>query len=167
MQYTILSKRFAPSVINFLRGIIYIATPASLTQNMKIIPPFKAACKALVVNKVENTNDPNNAHMFASDLIHEELDDIFRIRSLLTAFNLLTEFKNQFQELEAVYPIFEHILQLLKIYDFKQYPLNVRDHIKKLRTELELLRNKKLEYIVQEKKRPKPLKTYEPKIMTM
>ncbi|KYM81735.1 Nucleolar protein 14, partial [Atta colombica] len=167
LEYTILSKRFAPSVINFLRGIIYIATPASLTQNMKIVPPFKAACKALVVNKVENTTDPNNAHMFASDLIHEELDDIFRIRSLLTAVNLLTEFKNQFQELETVYPIFEHILQLLKIYDFKQYPLYVRDHIKKLRTELELLRNKKLEYIVQEKKRPKPLKTYEPKIMTI
>ncbi|XP_012058849.1 PREDICTED: nucleolar protein 14 homolog [Atta cephalotes] len=167
LEYTILSKRFAPSVINFLRGIIYIATPASLTQNMKIIPPFKAACKALVVNKVENTTNPNNAHMFASDLIHEELDDIFRIRSLLTAVNLLTEFKNQFQELETVYPIFEHILQLLKIYDFKQYPLYVRDYIKKLRTELELLRNKKLEYIMQEKKRPKPLKTYEPKIMTI
>ncbi|KYN32734.1 Nucleolar protein 14 [Trachymyrmex septentrionalis] len=167
LEYTILSKRFAPSVINFLRGIIYIATPASLTQNMKIIPPFKTKYKALVVNKVENTNDPNNAHMFASDLIHEELDDIFRIRSLLTAVNLLIEFKNQLQELEAVYPIFEHILQLLKINDFKQYPLYVRDHIKKLRTELEFLRNKKLEYIVQEKKRPKPLKTYEPKIMTV
>ncbi|KYN22448.1 Nucleolar protein 14 [Trachymyrmex cornetzi] len=167
LEYTMLSKRFAPSVINFLRGIIYIATPASLTQNMKIIPPFKTAYKALVVNKVENTNDPNNVHMFVSDLIHEELDDIFRIRSLLTAVNLLTEFKNQLQELEAVYPIFEHILQLLKIHDFKQYPLYVRDHIKKLRTELEFLRNKKLEYIVQEKKRPKPLKTYEPKIMTI
>lgn len=167
MQYTILSKRFAPSVINFLRGIIYIATPTSLTQNMKIIPPFKTAYKALVVNKAENTIDPNSTHMFASDLIHEELDDIFRIKSLLTAVNLLIEFKNQLQELEAVYPIFEHILQLLKINDFKQHPPYIRDHIKKLRTELEFLRNKKLEYIVQEKKRPKPLKTYEPKIMTV
>ncbi|KYQ51651.1 Nucleolar protein 14 [Trachymyrmex zeteki] len=167
LEYTILSKRFAPSVINFLRGIIYIATPTSLTQNMKIIPPFKTAYKALVVNKAENTIDPNSTHMFASDLIHEELDDIFRIKSLLTAVNLLIEFKNQLQELEAVYPIFEHILQLLKINDFKQHPPYIRDHIKKLRTELEFLRNKKLEYIVQEKKRPKPLKTYEPKIMTV
>jgi len=167
LQYTILSKRFAPSVINFLRGIIYIATPADLTKKMKIIPPFKTACKALVSNKIKNTIDPNSAHMFASDLIHEELDDDFKIRALLTAVNLLTEFKNQFQELEAVYPIFEHIFLLLKINNFKQYPPHVRDHIKLLCKELEFLQNKKLKYIVLEKKRPKPLKTYEPKIMTV
>jgi len=101
LEYTILSKRFAPSVINFLRGIIYIATPADLTQKMKIIPPFKTACKALVINKTEDTIDPNSTHMFASDLIREELDDEFRIKALLTAVNLLTEFKNQLQELEA------------------------------------------------------------------
>lgn len=167
MQYTILSKRFAPSVINFLRGIIYIAIPADLTQKMKIIPPFKTTCKALVINKMENTIDPNNTQMFASDLINEELDDEFRIKALLIAVNLLTEFKNQLQELEAVYPIFEHIFQLLKINEFKQYPPNVRNHIKELCKELEFLRNKKLEYIVLEKKRPKPLRTYEPKITTM
>lgn len=167
LEFTILSKRFAPSVINFLRGIIYIATPADMTRTIKIIPPFKTVCKALVINKTENTIDPNNAHMFASDLIHEELDDEFRTRALLTAINLLTEFKNQLQELEAVYPIFEHVFQLLNINNFKQYPSYVRDYIKELCEELERLRNKKLEYIVLEKKRPKSLKTYEPKIMTI
>ncbi|XP_071635912.1 nucleolar protein 14 homolog [Temnothorax longispinosus] len=165
LEYTMLSKRFAPSVINFLRGIIYTATPTDLTQKMKVIPPFKRACKALVISKTKNTRDPNGVHMFANDLIHEDVDDKFRIRALLTAVNLLIEFKNQLQELEAVYPIFEHIFQLLKINKFKQYPPNVRDHIKGLRNELDVLRNKKLEYIVLEKKRPKPLKTYEPKIM--
>lgn len=166
MQYTVLSKRFAPSAINFLRGIIYMTIPANLTQKIKIIPPFKTACKALVIKKAKNILDPN-AHMFTSDLIHEDLDDKFKIRASLTAINLLAEFKNQLQELEAVYPIFEHIYQLLKLNKFKQYPLNVRNRIKELYKELEFLRNKKLEYIVLEKKRPKPLKTYEPKIMTM
>lgn len=169
LEYTILSKRFAPSVINFLQGIIYIATPADLTQKLKIIPPFNTACKALVINKTENTIDPNSTHMFASDLIHEELDNGFKIRALLTAVNLLIEFKNQFQELEAVYPIFEHIFQLLKINNLNhtQYPLYVRNRIKELFKELEFLRNKKLEYIMLEKRKPKPLKTYEPKIMTV
>ncbi|XP_077258376.1 nucleolar protein 14 homolog l(3)07882 [Temnothorax americanus] len=165
LEYTMLSKRFAPSVINFLRGIIYTATPTDLTQKLKVIPPFKIARKALVIGKTKNTIDPNGVHMFANDLIHEELDDKFRTRALLTAVNLLIEFKNQLQELEAVYPIFEHIFQLLKINKFKRYPPNVRDRIKGLRNELDVLRNKKLEYIVLEKKRPKPLKTYEPKIM--
>lgn len=162
-----LSKRFAPSVINFLRGIIYTATPADLTQKMKIIPPFETTCKALIIRKIENTIDSSGAHMFASDLIHDELDNKFKIRAFLTAVNLLIEFKNQLQELEAVYPIFEHIFQLLKINKFKQYPPNIRDHIKELCKKLEFLRNKKLEYIVLEKKKTKPLKTYEPKIMTV
>lgn len=162
-----LSKRFAPSVINFLRGVIYTTTSAELTQKMKIIPPFKTACKVLMISKIDNKIDLSGAHMFASDLIHEELNDKFRIRALLTTVNLLTEFKNQLQELEAVYLIFEPVLQLLKINKFKQYPPNVRDHIRELCKQLEFLQNKKLEYLVLEKKKPKPLKTYEPQIMTV
>ncbi|KAM0726823.1 Nucleolar protein 14 [Formica fusca] len=165
LEYTILSKRFAPSVINFLRGIIYTATES--TQKVKIIPPFRTTCKVLVIDKTEITIDPNGANMFANDLVCEELDDEFRIKALLTAINLVTEFKNQFQELEAVYSIFEPIHTLLKINKFKNYPRNIRSHIKQLRKDLKLLQSKKLEYIVLEKKRPKPLRTYEPKIMTV
>lgn len=152
-------------MINFLRGIIYAATES--TENVKIVPPFKTGCKVLVIDKTEITIESNGANMFASDLVSEELDDEFRIKALLTAINLVGEFKNQLQELEAVYLIFEPIHKLLKINKFKKYPQNVRSHIKQLRKDLKLLQNKKLEYIVQEKKRPKPLRTYEPKIMTV
>lgn len=150
-------------------GLIYIATPEALRQKMKIIPPFKTTCNLLVINEKQigiNIN-PNEAHMITRDLIDEELDDEFRVKALITAVNLITEFKNQLQELEAVYSIFEPILKLLKIHKFKQYPSNVRKHIKILRKELENLQYKKLEHIVAEKKRPKPLRLYEPKIMTV
>ncbi|KMQ82632.1 nucleolar protein 14-like protein [Lasius niger] len=120
-----------------------------------------------MIDNTEITIDPNGANMFASDLVYEELDDKFRIKALLTAINLVTEFKNQLQELEVVYSIFEPIYKLLKINKFKKYPQNIRRHIKQLRKDLKLLRSKKLEYIVLEKKRPKPLRTYEPKIMTV
>ncbi|KAL0120714.1 hypothetical protein PUN28_008408 [Cardiocondyla obscurior] len=164
LEYTRLSKRFGPSVINFLRGIIYLATPTDLTQNVKIVPPFKTTCKALVISKTEKKIDPNDAQMFASDLIHEELDDKFKIRVLLTTINLLVELKNQLQELEAVYSIFEPVFKLLKLNKFKKYPPDVRDRVKELCRDLKALRDKKLEYIVVEKKRPKPLRTYEPKM---
>lgn len=137
------------------------------TQKVKIIPPFKTACKILIIDKTEITIDLNGANMFAGDLVYEELDDNFRIRALLTAINLSIEFKNQLQELEAVYSIFESIHKLLKINKFKKYPQNIRNHIKQLRKDLKLLHSKKLEYIVLEKKKPKPLRTYEPKIMTV
>ncbi|XP_014478490.1 PREDICTED: nucleolar protein 14 homolog [Dinoponera quadriceps] len=166
LEYTVLSKRLAPSVINFLRGIIYAATPAASTQKIKVISPFEKTCNCLIVNK-NLTNieiDPNGAHMMASDLICEELDDEFRIRALITAVNLIREFKDQLQELEAAYSIFEPIFILLEINKFKKYPQNIRKHIKKLCKEIQSLQNKKLRYMVIERK-PKLLRLYEPKIM--
>ncbi|XP_032678556.1 nucleolar protein 14 homolog [Odontomachus brunneus] len=169
LEYAAFSKRFLPSAINFLRGIVYTATSDISVQKMKIIPPFKAGRNFLVLDEklTDMDIDPNGAHMMASDLILEEMDNGFKIRALLTAVNLIKEFKNQLQELEAVYSIFEPIHQLLKVNKFKTYPLNLKKHIKTLRKEIEVLQNAKLKYIVLEKKLPKPLRQYEPKIMTV
>lgn len=160
-----MSKRFAPSVINFLRGIIYAAITTDVTK--KILPPFKATYKDLIIEETDMKIDTNGACMFASDLIDDEVNDEFRIRALLTAVNLVKDLKNQLQELQAAYSIFEPIIKSLKSCKFKKYPLNVRNHIKEIRRDLALLKNKKLEYIVLEKKKPKPLRMYEPKIMTV
>lgn len=162
-----MSKRFPPSAINFLRGIIYAAVPTD--AKTKVLPPFKATCKNLVKESKESNIaiDPNSACLYASDLIDDEIDDNFRIRALLTAVNLVKDFKTQLQELDVAYPIFEPIIKLLKSCQFKNYPSNVKSHIKTIRKELESLRNKKLEYIVLEKKKPKPLRLYKPKIVTV
>ncbi|XP_076163740.1 nucleolar protein 14 homolog l(3)07882 [Ptiloglossa arizonensis] len=172
LEYTLLSKRFAPSVINFLRGIIYISIPKHIIQGMKIIPPFKTIgelSNLLVLNEdqINLDIDPSNTVMKAVDLIYGELYDEFKIRSLLTAINLIREFKNQLEELEAVYSIFEPVLKLLKLNAFNKYPSTVKKHIKQLRKDLKELKNKKLEYIVLEKKKPKPLRLYEPRIETV
>ncbi|XP_076681466.1 nucleolar protein 14 homolog l(3)07882 isoform X1 [Andrena cerasifolii] len=169
LEYTVLSKRFAPSVINFLRGVIYVSTPKHLIQGIKMIPPFKAIGESsnLLVLEDDQTDleiDPSGALMRASDLVHGESDDDFKIRALLTALNLSREFKNQLEELEAVYPIFEPILKLLKPNALDKYPPNARKHVKHLRKDLKGLRKKKLEHIVREKKKPKPLRLYEPRI---
>ncbi|KAK9305827.1 hypothetical protein QLX08_003328 [Tetragonisca angustula] len=169
LEYTTLSKRFAPSVINFLRGIVYISTPKHLIQGINIIPPFKTIGESsnLLILDEDQTNldiDPSSIHMKASDLVDGPLDDDFRIRALLIAVNLLGEFKNHLEELEAAYSIFEPILKLLKLNSFNKYPLSVTKHIKRLRKNLKELKNKKLEYIVVEKKKPKPLRLYEPRI---
>lgn len=163
-----MSKRFAPSAINFLRGIVYAATPEASIQKMKVIPPFKKECNFLVVSEklTDIEIDLNGANMTANDLMHEELDNEFRIRALITAVNLIREFKNQLQGLEVVYLIFEPIFKLLKINKFKQYPLKVKYHIKELCEEIEALQNKKWEPMVLEK-RIKSLRLYEPRIMTM
>ncbi|XP_076293814.1 nucleolar protein 14 homolog l(3)07882 [Lasioglossum baleicum] len=169
LEYTVLSKRFAPSVINFLRGVIYLVTPKHLIQGTKIIPPFKknGDLSNLLVLDGDQTNleiEPSSALMKATDLSEGELDDEFKIRALITAVNMLREFKNQFEELEAVYSIFEPIFKLLKANAFDKYPANVKKHVKQLRKELKELKKKKLEYLVVQKKKPKPLRLYEPRI---
>jgi len=116
----------------------------------------------MINNETNIEIDTNSACMFVNDLTETKIDDEFRIRTLLTAINLVRDFKNQLQELEAVYTIFEPIVTLLKSYKFTNYPSNVKNHIKEIYKELKLLQNKKLNYIVLAKKRPKPLKMYEP-----
>lgn len=156
-------------MINFLRGIIHISTPKHLIQGIKIIPPFKTIGESsnLLILDEDQTNldiNPSSIHMKASDLVDGPLDDGFRIRALLIAVNLLREFKNHLEELEAAYSIFEPIVKLLELNSFDKYPSSVKKHIKQLRKDLKELKNKKLEYIVIEKKKPKPLRLYEPRI---
>lgn len=169
LQYTVLSKRFAPSVINFLRGVIYVSTPKHLIQGIKMIPPFKTAGELsnlliLYEDKTDLDIEPNTTSMKASDLIDGDMDDEFKIRALLTAVNLLNEFKNHLEQLDAVYSIFEPVVKLLKPNSYDKYPQSVRKSVKQLRKDLKALQNKKLEYIVREKKKPKPLRLYEPRI---
>lgn len=172
LEYTVLSERFAPSVINFLRGIIYISTPKHLIQEIKMIPPFKKTGELsnLLILDEDQTNlniDSINMLMKASDLVDGPLDDNFKIRALLTTINLLCEFKNHFEKFETVYSIFEPILKLLEANSFNKYPFKVKKRVERLRKELKELKNKKLEYLVVEKKKPKPLRLYEPRIETI
>lgn len=137
-----------------------------------MIPPFKKTgelSNLLILNE-DQTNldiDPINMLMKASDLVDGPLDDNFKIRALFTAINLLYEFKNHFEKLEIVYSIFEPILKLLEANSFDMYPFKVKKRVERLRKDLKELKNKKLEYLVVEKKKPKPLRLYEPRIETM
>ncbi|XP_015181377.1 PREDICTED: nucleolar protein 14 homolog [Polistes dominula] len=169
LEYTVLSKRFDPSVINFLRGLIFMATPKNLIQGIKVIPPFKqnGYLSNLLIIDQEETDvemDLNTVIMKANDLVNEDIDNDFKIRTLFTAVNLITEFKNQLQELDSVYSIFEPIMKLLKENPCNGYPSSLKKNIKQLCEEIINLKSKKLEYIVREKKRPKPLRQYEPRI---
>lgn len=169
LEYTVSSKRFAPSAINFLRGVIYTATPKHLIQGIRMIPPFKTIgelSNILVLDGDQSNADinPIGIRMKAADLVCEDLEDEYKIRTLLTAVNMLNEFKNNFDELEAVYSIFEPIYKLLKSNKFDKYPPEARKHIKKLKKDLRELSARELKYLVLEKKRPKPLRMYEPKI---
>ncbi|XP_015120111.1 nucleolar protein 14 homolog [Diachasma alloeum] len=169
LEYTVLSKRFSPAVINFLRGIIYLGTVKPPLLILKIVPPFKRAgdvANLLVLQEDQTSLEINHlgAHMRAGDLVDGDIDDEFRIRAFLTAVNLAEEFSKQLGELEAVYSIFEPIINLLNINSYGKYPENIRKHVERVSKDLLALEDKQLEYLVKAKKKPKALRLYEPRI---
>lgn len=169
LEYTLMSKRFMPSAINYLRGIIYVSMIKLPPLLPSIIPPFKRAGEfsnllVLEANQKEFVIETTGALMHAIDLAPSNFDDEFKVRTLLTAVNLINEFKNQLDELEAAPTIFQPIIKLLKKSNWKNYPTNVRQRVKEVRAELKSLSDKKLEYMVRDKKKPKALRLYEPKI---
>ncbi|XP_046747875.1 nucleolar protein 14 [Diprion similis] len=172
LEYTLLSKRFSPSVINFLRGVIHMGTPKPSVQVIKTIPPFKCIgelSNLLIVDTDQSKMKikPESNVMLASDLIENEIDDDFRVRTFITAVNLVSEFKTQLEELEAAYPIFEPIVKLLNMNKMSNYPENVKQHVRSILEDLNTLKDKKLEYITRDKKKPKALRLYEPRIETV
>lgn len=138
-------------------------------KTIKGIPPFKrdgvfSNLLQLDESMKKYKIDLSKPQMKATDLIEDEIDSDFKIRVFSTTINLIYEFKKQYEELEAAYSIFEPILNMLKCDFIKKYPKNLRKRVKELIGELEAMKSKKLEFIVREKKKPKALRLYEPRI---
>ena len=143
--------------------------PKPLDKTFKVTPPFKkqgefSSLLALNENMTDLKIDLDKVRMKASDLLEGEIDSDFKIRVFVTAINLIYEFKKQYEELEAAYAIFEPIHKMLKCDFIKEYPKNLRLKVKELIRELETMKVKKLEHITREKKKPKSLRLYEPRI---
>ena len=156
-------------MINFLRGIVYVSLPKPFSKVIKVIPPFKSVGEnsnilVLEENHKKSEIDPANVKMQAVDFLEEEMDDNYRIRTFTTAINLLSEFQKQCSELDSAFSIFEPIWTLLKDGSLKRYPKKVKENVKILISDLEKLKEKKLEHLMFDRKKPKALRMYEPRI---
>lgn len=167
LEYTSLSKRYLPAAINFLSGIIHSAIPKTRVQLLKILPPFKSTQNFLVL--VDNTQyNDSSFRMQVTDIANKEIDDSFQIRALYTAVKQLKDFYVSLETLPSNLEIFGAPVSYLKLVPKDKYPLKVQEEIQDvldLFEKSETTRN--LQYIMMEKKRPKALKLYEPKIEVM
>ncbi|XP_057337915.1 nucleolar protein 14 homolog [Microplitis mediator] len=173
LEFTLLSKRFLPAAINFLRGMVFLATTKSLSIP-KIFSPFKQTgdlSNLLVLDQSQRhlKLNINNVRMKIGDLAIQEFNDDFRVRVFVTAINLISEFKSQLEEIDIAYIIFKPIIELfeIKTNPWENYPKSVRKLVENLTDDLKSLGNKKLEYLVFEKKRPKPFKFLEPLVSSV
>ncbi|XP_072933490.1 nucleolar protein 14 homolog [Epargyreus clarus] len=166
LEYTVLSKRFVPPAVNFLRGVIYLCANTSILNPIQVVPPFKLHKDMKILNidndcsklVVENK-------MLAKDLVCKEIDDDFKIRCLLTSTLMLKEFFDNYTDIEAQAAIFEPHIHLLGRVDLDLYPSKVRDKVSEvLKYMKQCLEMKTYTPMAREKVRPKALRLYEPDI---
>lgn len=164
LEYTVLSKRFVPSAINFLRGILYLSANTSILNPIQVVPPFRLHKDAKILNLEDNcTKMKVDNKMAAKDLVLETIDNDFKIRSLLSTAIMLNEFFNNCNDLEAQECIFKPHLNMFSWIDLELYPKKVANIIMEtVRFIKEALEVKTYTLLSREKKKPKILRLYEP-----
>lgn len=162
-EYIWLSKRFMPEALNFLSGVIHMASPAT---NLQVVPPFKKEHKFLFLHTSQADRTELNLSMRGSDLATKapKIDDEFRVRAVCSALSLLCSLSHSYEEIPASRLIFEPIKQHLEALEINKYPQAVRESFNQLTDTLTSLFKKELNPIVMEAKKPKALRLYEPSI---
>lgn len=91
-------------------------------------------------------------------------DDGFKLRALHTAVKLLLEFCCHLENMSASYHIFKPVLTTLKQLEVVKYPSFLQEDIKSVISKVEKMEQQKLQFLVMEKKKPKALRLYEPRV---
>lgn len=173
LEHQQLSKKFLPSVLNFLHGICYLGIKKSPIDGMKAIPPFKRFPKLdsiLVLNEdYEGKCNDKKMRLKSSDFLENEIDESFKIRAVNLSVNLMLEFINLYEEHNGIkYFIspFEYILNRVK--DQEHLPSQFDTRITKVLAELERLNEEKVfVFMDQGKEKTRMLRMLEPKIETV
>lgn len=166
LEYTVLSKRYVPAALNFLRGIFYLCANTSVLNPVQVVPPFRLHNTEKILNLENDCSKMTVEHkMAAKDLVAAEINDSFKIRCLLSATMMLKEFFDNYNELEVLEAVFEPHIKLLGRVDLDLYPQKVVKKIEKvLQYMKETLEVKTYTQMSREKVRPKALRLYEPDV---
>ncbi|XP_068084770.1 nucleolar protein 14 isoform X2 [Anabrus simplex] len=167
LEYTVLSKRFSPAAVNFLRGVLYSAIPKTSSNLPPPVPPFKKSgglASLLVLSEERKPVEECSYSMLLGDLSEDTpIDDSFRIRALCTAVSMLKELHENLEPLSACGEIFKPIQALLSKLELDvRYPSHVKEQVQTLLTTINKRCEKKLQLLVVEKTRAKALRLYEP-----
>ncbi|KAJ8985040.1 hypothetical protein NQ317_016951 [Molorchus minor] len=164
-EYTVLSKRYLPAVVNFLSGLLHMAIPKSGVRLFKIIPPFKSTSSLLVLLKDYNSESFNSYSLDSRDLLNNEIEEDYKVRVLYNSLKLLQNFYSNFAELSSRIEIFNLPEKFLNKIPTTNYPKEVKELMEDFRKTLKQGKTDcKLEYVFMEAKKPKALRLYEPKI---
>lgn len=168
LDYTRQSKRFLPSAINFLTGVIYLSIPKRPIQNSKVIPPFKStgassSLLALTEDDKAKVKKCTEEILTSVDLVRTNIDVSFKLRALNTALRLATDLFTSLKENSGARFLAEPIESLLEKIDTDAYPEFVNVSLQKCQKIINSINDQNLNYIVAVASKPKALRQLEPK----
>ncbi|XP_029197418.2 nucleolar protein 14-like [Acropora millepora] len=169
-EYVFLSKRIAPEAINFLCGILFMASKKD-GHPPQLVLPFKENSKWRDLLKLESDSSglvvkPLPITKTLGEVTEEEsTKDEIRVNTLSHCLSLLSKFLDLYQDLLASFEIFapvkEHLLRL----PIGLYPHSVKELHTSLLSRIKELYDKSLRrrHLTLQTRKPRAIKIYEPK----
>uniref|UniRef100_A0A182Q8Y2 Nucleolar protein 14 n=1 Tax=Anopheles farauti TaxID=69004 RepID=A0A182Q8Y2_9DIPT len=155
------SKRFLPSTIAFLTGVLTNTTEqTNATAFSTIKQPFKFTSGIILLPT--DMNAIGDELLTAQDLLSTEMTASFKVRSVTCTVSLITALCTQIDTTVTAIPtIAQHFLNLVKALPDVLHQTAVIQHATSTLTELS---RRPLPYLVQAARKPKPLQLLEAKI---
>lgn len=171
LEYVSLSKRFVPECMNFLHGLLFLASNKDSNKYAAVIPPFRPVGKfndLLVVSKTTKKADVKMLKMTKVLIMEMEIDELrndeFRLSVIKGCVALLSEFQTLYQELPSYREIFSPILDMMDKLPVNKYPQTLQGSVQDLQKTIKERSSKPRKQVSMPQRKPKPLKMFEPKI---
>ncbi|KAK3603036.1 hypothetical protein CHS0354_037784 [Potamilus streckersoni] len=172
LEYVSLSKRYIPEVVNFLHGLLFLAAEKDPNKIEPVIPPFKPVGKnvnlLLLSKAMSGVTEIKKWKM--SELLSINMErqatcnDEFRLSAINNSLILIREFSNLYAELPSYKEIFTPITNMCKKLPVQDFPTALQKNLKNLMENICANCQRKRQFLVIQKKKPQPLKMYEPKV---
>ncbi|XP_050534140.1 nucleolar protein 14 [Daktulosphaira vitifoliae] len=160
LEYVQLSKRFIPEVINVLRGILGIAVKEEIPVGF--VQQFKPSMKMLVIDSKDIPTDWPRRLSINEIYNESNFDTVFKLSSLYITLELVSRFSQLCNNIQSSREIWFPHLQIIN--EIKIESDILKNQIEKVKKELQIIINKKLEKLQTLSNRPKALRLYEPRI---
>lgn len=164
-----LSQKFLPSAMNFLCGIFFLGSSKPANKLLKPLVPFGDFETLLTLDEKFKGEFSSTMAMQYSDLSSTIIDEEFKVRALLTAVNLYSDFIKLYDNLVGVKYLLDGPEKLLaRLRSEKNLPKEFRQHIVDVIKNIQDLKaSKTFVYPTPERKVQPMLRLLEPRFETV
>ncbi|XP_033755939.1 nucleolar protein 14-like [Pecten maximus] len=169
LEFVSLSKRFIPEVVNFLHGLLFLIIPKEENKYEKVIPPFKPVGTSINLLQLDTKHRSFEfGPMKMSEVLNTEMEldslrnDSFRLQATYSCVTLIGEFSSLYKDLPTFREVFSPILYMFGKIKFCQYPATLKEMMEMVVEEMNHHSNKTCKPLVMNKKKPQPMRTFEP-----